>query len=89
MLDGSKHDYLLKLYDMRCRDERENKLNKIYQNCEKSTFNICFNEMNILLNNVENCYRQWHKVNKTIIYSMSEFSNAIIYAFRFFILFNF
>lgn len=75
----------MKLYDMRCRDERENKLSRIHQRCKQSTFDICFNEMNTLLNHVESCYRQWHEVNKTMTHPMSDFTNAIIYAFRFII----
>lgn len=39
--------------------------------------------MEKFLNEVEQCYRQWDKVNKTLTYSLSDFANAVIYAFRY------
>ncbi|KAI1694216.1 ion channel domain-containing protein [Ditylenchus destructor] len=79
-LDGSHDDYMMKLYQIRCQEERERRLESIRQSCMQNT-TYCFDLMSEFLAEVETCYRRWHETNKTMTHPMSDFTNAVIYAF--------
>uniref|UniRef100_A0A1I7WH25 Ion_trans_2 domain-containing protein n=1 Tax=Heterorhabditis bacteriophora TaxID=37862 RepID=A0A1I7WH25_HETBA len=66
---------------MRCDLDREETLSKIRFQC--STEVNCFDIMRDYLDAVEQCYKNWHKSNRTITHSMNEFTNALVYAFSF------
>ncbi|KAI1724607.1 ion channel domain-containing protein [Ditylenchus destructor] len=79
-LDGSHDDYMMKLYQIRCQEERERRLLSIRESCMQNTTH-CFDLMSQFLAEVEICYRKWHETNKTMTHPMSDFTNAVIYAF--------
>ncbi|VDK27356.1 unnamed protein product [Gongylonema pulchrum] len=79
-LDGEHDDRMLRTYDQRCQASRSTRLHLLKAHCT-NTPNSCFQEMAKFLNEVEQCYRQWDKVNKTLTHSLSDFANAVIYAF--------
>ncbi|PAV83644.1 hypothetical protein WR25_21668 [Diploscapter pachys] len=82
-LDGEHDDQLIREYKMRCdsgnRDEKLISLQRAH--CSQNNSLRCFDEMRNYLEQVESCYRRWHAANKTISHSLSEFKNALVYAF--------
>ncbi|KAH7693840.1 Ion transport 2, partial [Aphelenchoides avenae] len=80
-LDAEHDRAWLKIYESRCREGREERLATLRRKCELVTGFNCFDEMRQMLIEVETCYRRWHETNRTITHPMSEFTNAIIYAF--------
>uniref|UniRef100_A0A914YFC3 Potassium channel domain-containing protein n=1 Tax=Panagrolaimus superbus TaxID=310955 RepID=A0A914YFC3_9BILA len=79
-LDG-EYDDLLKLeFDHRCQANRIQQL-KAYEKICESSGNECFRQMKFFLDSVEFCYRDWHRVNRSVTHPMSDFTNAVIYAF--------
>ncbi|KAL3103110.1 hypothetical protein niasHS_002296 [Heterodera schachtii] len=80
-LDGAHDDQQLAQYEQRCLDGRTTKLAELEKFCDAQNSADCFRQMNTFLGEVENCYRRWHEINRTITHPMSDFTNAIIYAF--------
>uniref|UniRef100_A0A183BKK4 Ion_trans_2 domain-containing protein n=1 Tax=Globodera pallida TaxID=36090 RepID=A0A183BKK4_GLOPA len=80
-LDGANDDQQLVLYEQRCMDGREIKMTELERFCTAQMSVECFWRMQSFLGEVEDCYRRWHEVNRTITHPMSDFTNAIIYAF--------
>lgn len=80
-MDGTHNDLLMQQYAKRCQNQRQERLEEIRFKCLKYATEVCFNEMRELLNEVEICYRRWHENNKEMTHSMSDLTNAIIYAF--------
>lgn len=80
-LDGAYDDHLLDVYEKRCLDDRAEKMAALGQFCAAQAGTECFGRMQQFLAQVESCYRRWHEVNKTITHPMSDFTNAVIYAF--------
>uniref|UniRef100_A0A914C8Z8 Potassium channel domain-containing protein n=1 Tax=Acrobeloides nanus TaxID=290746 RepID=A0A914C8Z8_9BILA len=79
-LDG-EHDHRMKhLYEKRCQDDRFERLHSLQNLCENST-QECFHQMKSYLEEIERCYRKWHENKRIVTHPMSDFSNAVIYAF--------
>lgn len=80
-MDGTHDDNLMQQYAKRCQQQRQERLEEIHLRCLKFAIEICFTQMKDLLDEVEACYRNWHEMNKQMTHPMSDFTNAIIYAF--------
>lgn len=80
-LDGAYDDHMLEVYEQRCLDDREERMAELQRFCGTNPGEQCFQRMQQFLAMVEHCYRRWHEVNKTITHPMSDFTNAVIYAF--------
>uniref|UniRef100_A0A7E4UN94 Ion channel n=1 Tax=Panagrellus redivivus TaxID=6233 RepID=A0A7E4UN94_PANRE len=79
-LDGEHDDLLQREYEHRCKENRVQMLTAAQKICESSG-GECFMRMQTILNHIESCYREWHRVNRTVTHPMSDYTNAIIYAF--------
>uniref|UniRef100_A0AC34QCX4 Potassium channel domain-containing protein n=1 Tax=Panagrolaimus sp. JU765 TaxID=591449 RepID=A0AC34QCX4_9BILA len=79
-LDGEYDDRLIHEFEARCQENRQKQMEEIERICQQSG-NECFRQMKYILAHVEHCYREWHKVNRTVTHPMSDFTNAVIYAF--------
>uniref|UniRef100_A0A915AGY5 Potassium channel domain-containing protein n=1 Tax=Parascaris univalens TaxID=6257 RepID=A0A915AGY5_PARUN len=79
-LDGEHDDFMKRDYERRCQHLRYERLETLKNECIFGP-HACFNKMRKYLEEVENCYRAWHEVNRTLTHPMSDFTNAIVYAF--------
>ena len=80
-LDGDHDDQALKTYENRCEDVKRAKMAEILANCSGKEFDLCIGMVNGMAQAVDKCFRDWHAKNRAITHPLSEFTNAIVYAF--------
>lgn len=80
-MDGDYDDLLKIEYENRCQENRIRQMKEFEKICNVSG-SECFRQMKFFLHQVEYCYREWHRVNRSVTHPMSDFTNAVIYAFR-------
>ncbi|CAD5221152.1 unnamed protein product [Bursaphelenchus xylophilus] len=79
-LESGHDERVAEHYKVRCLTNRSQKLLQLEELCVASGAN-CYNHFKELLNSVDRCYREWQPDNQTVMHPMSDFTNAIVYAF--------
>ncbi|CAD5214784.1 unnamed protein product [Bursaphelenchus okinawaensis] len=79
-LESGHDERVAELYKVRCLTDRSQKLLQLEELCASSGVN-CYNHFKEFLTSIDRCYREWQSDNKTIVHPMSDFTNAIVYAF--------
>jgi hypothetical protein len=82
-LDGEYDDRIMLDYEQRCEQTKDTVLNELRQQCDGNERfgKDCLQLANIAVHRIDRCFRDWHRVNRTIGHPLSDFTNAIVYAF--------
>uniref|UniRef100_A0A0N5AV14 Ion_trans_2 domain-containing protein n=1 Tax=Syphacia muris TaxID=451379 RepID=A0A0N5AV14_9BILA len=79
-LDGEHDDKLCQEYEDRCKLNRQKAMDSLRMFCNTTPAN-CYLEVEKLINDIDVCYKVWHDSHRMVTHSMSDFTNAVVYAF--------
>ncbi|KAI6188112.1 hypothetical protein M3Y98_00318900 [Aphelenchoides besseyi] len=80
LLDGEFDDKVLAEHQSRCMSNRTEKLRDFENLCQNAGVE-CFQKFRLFIDDLDYCYRNWEGARDVPFHSMSDFTNAIVYAF--------